>query len=48
MTPVGVLEIGLQGTRFIRFHPLNPWHLGTALGLVVGWLPARRHRWGPT
>ena len=48
MTPVGVLEIGPQGTRFIRFHPLNPWLVGTALGLAVGWLLARRHRWGAT
>jgi len=42
MTPVGVLEIGPQGTRFIRFHPLPPWLAAGALGLAVGWLIARR------
>ena len=42
MTPVGVLEIGPQGTRFVRFHPLTPWLGAAALGLVVGWLVARR------
>jgi hypothetical protein len=24
MTPVGALEIGPEGTRFIHFHPLLP------------------------
>jgi hypothetical protein len=43
MTPVGALEIGPQGTRFIRFHSLAPWVLGAALGLAVGLLFARRH-----
>ena len=42
MTPVGALEIGPSGTRFVRFHPIAPL-LGAAwLGLVVGWLLARR------
>jgi uncharacterized spore protein YtfJ len=42
MTPVGALEIGPQGTRFVHFHPLTPWLGAGALGLVVGWLLARR------
>ena len=42
MTPVGALEIGPQGTRFVRFRPLTPWLSAGALGLVVGWLLARR------
>ena len=42
MTPVGALEIGPQGTRFVHFHSLTPWLGAGALGLVVGWLLARR------
>jgi uncharacterized spore protein YtfJ len=42
MTPVGALEIGPQGTRFVHFHPLTPWLGAGAVGLVVGWLLARR------
>jgi len=42
MTPVGALEIGPQGTRFIHFRPLAPWVGAATLGLVVGWLLARR------
>jgi uncharacterized spore protein YtfJ len=42
MTPVGALEIGPQGTRFIHVHPLTPWLGAGALGLVIGWLLARR------
>jgi uncharacterized spore protein YtfJ len=42
MTPVGALEIGPQGIRFVRVHPLAPWCGAVALGLVVGWLLARR------
>jgi uncharacterized spore protein YtfJ len=44
MTPVGALEIGPQGTRFVRFRPLAPWFGGAALGLAVGWLLARGRR----
>jgi uncharacterized spore protein YtfJ len=44
MTPVGVLEIGPQGTRFIHLHPLRPWFAGGAVGIVAGWLLARK-RW---
>jgi uncharacterized spore protein YtfJ len=43
MTPVGALEIGPEGTRFIRFHPLAPLLQAAAVGLVVGWLLGRRH-----
>jgi uncharacterized spore protein YtfJ len=42
MTPVGALEIGPKGTRFIRFHPLTPWLGAGGLGLAVGWLLGRR------
>ena len=42
MTPMGALEIGPQGTRFIHFHPLTPWLGAGAVGLVVGWLLTRR------
>jgi len=49
MTPAGALEIGPEGTRFIRFSPLTSLlgagalGLGAgALGLVVGWALARR------
>jgi len=44
MTPVGALEIGPHGTRFVRFHLLAPWFGGAALGLAVGWLLARGRR----
>jgi uncharacterized spore protein YtfJ len=42
MTPVGALEIGPHGTRFVRFHPLPPLLGAAALGLIVGWLLAHR------
>src|SRR3954447_4661110 len=42
MTPVGVLEIGPRGTRFIRFRPLAPMLGIGAIGLAVGWLLGRR------
>ena len=42
MTPVGALEIGPEGTRFVRFHPLAPLCGAVALGVLVGWLFARR------
>jgi len=44
MTPVGALEIGPQGAHFIHFHRLRPSLAAGALGLVVGWLLARRGR----
>jgi uncharacterized spore protein YtfJ len=44
MSPVGALEIGPRGTRFIQFRPLGPLAGAAALGLLVGWLLARgRH-----
>jgi uncharacterized spore protein YtfJ len=42
MTPAGVLEIGPNGTRFIRFHPLAPLFGIGAIGLGIGWLLGRR------
>jgi uncharacterized spore protein YtfJ len=42
ITPVGALEIGAQGTRFVRFHPLRPWVVAGAAGLAVGCLLRRR------
>jgi hypothetical protein len=42
MTPVGALEIGPDGVRFVHFHPLAQWLGAAALGVVVGWLLARR------
>jgi uncharacterized spore protein YtfJ len=42
MTPVGALEIGPDGTRFIHFQPLKPLLGAVALGTVLGWLIARR------
>jgi uncharacterized spore protein YtfJ len=41
MTPVGALEIGPEGTRFIRFHPLVPLFGAGAVGIVAGWVLAR-------
>jgi uncharacterized spore protein YtfJ len=42
MTPVGVLEIGPQGTRFVEFRPLAPLLSAAALGVLAGWLLGRR------
>jgi uncharacterized spore protein YtfJ len=42
MTPAGVLEIGPQGTRFIRFHPIAPLVAVGAISLMIGWLLGRR------
>jgi uncharacterized spore protein YtfJ len=42
MTPAGVLEIGPNGTRFIRFHPLAPLVSVGAIGIAIGWLLGRR------
>jgi len=44
MTPVGALEIGPQGTRFVHFHTMPAWLAAGAVGFVVGWLIARRPR----
>jgi uncharacterized spore protein YtfJ len=40
MTPAGALEIGPQGTRFIRYRPLEPLLAAAALGIAAGWLLA--------
>jgi uncharacterized spore protein YtfJ len=42
MTPVGALEVGPHGTRFVQFQPLVPLLGAGAAGLVVGWLLGRR------
>jgi len=42
MTPVGALEIGPEGTRFIHFHPLLPLLGVGAVGMMAGWLLGRR------
>ena len=42
MTPVGALEISAEGVRFVHVHPLPPLLAAGAVGLVVGWLLARR------
>ena len=42
MTPVGALEIGPGGTRFVRFNVLPPLLGAALLGLVAGWLLAQR------
>ena len=42
MMPVGALEIGPQGTRFIHYRPFAPLGMAAGLGLAVGWLLARR------
>ena len=42
MTPVGALEIGPQGTRFVHFHRLPPLLGAAALGLLLGWVLAKR------
>ena len=44
MTPVGALKIGPLGTRFVRFHPLGEWLGAAAVGLLAGWILARRVR----
>lgn len=42
MTPVGALEIGPRGIRFVRVNPVASWLGAAALGLAVGWLLGRR------
>jgi uncharacterized spore protein YtfJ len=42
MTPVGALEIGPQGTRFVHFHRVPPLLGAAALGVLLGWVLARR------
>jgi len=42
MVPVGALEIGPNGTRFVPIHPVLPLFGAAALGFVIGWLFSRR------
>jgi uncharacterized spore protein YtfJ len=42
MTPVGALEIGPDGSRFVHFNPVAAWLGAAAAGLAVGWLLGRR------
>ena len=42
MRPVGALEIGPEGTRFVHFHPRGPLVGAAVLGLAIGWLFGRR------
>ena len=42
MMPAGALEIGPNGTRFIRFQTLRPLLGAGAVGLLLGLLIARR------
>ena len=42
MTPVGALEIGPAGTRFVHYRPLAPLAGAIAFGLALGWLIGRR------
>lgn len=42
LTPVGALEIGPMGTRFVHFRPLAPLAAAIGCGLAIGWLIGRR------
>jgi uncharacterized spore protein YtfJ len=42
ITPVGALEIGPHGTRFVKFRPLAPLLSAAAIGVLAGWLLGRR------
>jgi uncharacterized spore protein YtfJ len=42
MSPIGALEIGPRGIRFVRIHALAPLLSAAALGVAVGWLISRR------
>jgi uncharacterized spore protein YtfJ len=44
MSPVGVVEVTPQGTRFVSFRPWERLLGAAALGLVAGWLLGRRRR----
>ncbi|MCL4838266.1 MAG: hypothetical protein KJ058_09915 [Thermoanaerobaculia bacterium] len=41
-SPVGVIEIAAEGTRFIPANPGRWLAAGAAVGLLVGWLVGRR------
>lgn len=42
MSPVGALEIGPDGTRFVRFNRVGAWVGAAVAGLALGWLLGRR------
>ena len=42
MTPAGALEVGPRGTRFVPFLQIQPLLGAAAVGLLLGWLIARR------
>ncbi len=42
MTPLGALEIGPEGTRFISYPRVGPLLIGAGIGLAVGVLLATR------
>lgn len=42
MTPVGALEIGPQGTRFVHFRRVPPLLGAAAIGIILGWMLAKR------
>jgi uncharacterized spore protein YtfJ len=42
MTPVGVLELRPDATRYLPFNPLAPLLGAAAVGLIAGWLLGRR------
>lgn len=44
MTPVGALEIGPHGTRFVHFHRLAPLLGAAAFGMLLGWVLARQDK----
>jgi uncharacterized spore protein YtfJ len=43
MTPVGVLELRPDATRYLPFNPLAPLFGAAAAGLIAGWLLGRRY-----
>lgn len=44
LSPIGALEIGPWGTRFIRFDELPRLLTALCVGLVIGWVASRRVR----
>ena len=44
LSPIGALEIGPRGTRFIRFDELPRLLAAVGFGLVIGWAASRRFR----
>jgi len=44
LSPIGALEIGPWGTRFIRYDELPRLLTALAFGLIIGWVASRRAR----